>query len=150
MTPISWKRHCVAPEIIRHAIWLCARVALSFRYLDELLAERGIDVSGEARRHWVVKFGGQFAAHPRKAHLHPSGHWHLHEMTAAIRGDRYWLWLAVDNGGGMLDFPVSQRSDARVAKKPITRLFNKQGFALDWILADNLRSYRAALNATGL
>lgn len=65
MKPISYKRHRFPPEIIRHAIWLYARFTLSFRDVEELLAERGIDVSNETLRRWFLKFGGPIAANLR-------------------------------------------------------------------------------------
>ena len=57
MAPISFKRHRFPPEIIQHAVWLYARFTLSFRDVEDLLAERGIDVSNETVRRWFLKFG---------------------------------------------------------------------------------------------
>ena len=57
MTQISFKRHRFSPEIIQHAVWLYARFTLSFRDVEDLLAERGIDVSNETVRRWFLKFG---------------------------------------------------------------------------------------------
>jgi len=53
--PISYARHQFPPTIIRHAVWLYLRFTLSFRDVEDLLAERGIDVSDESVRRWVVK-----------------------------------------------------------------------------------------------
>lgn len=88
MTPISYKRHRFPPEVIRHAIWLYARFTLSFRDVEELLVEPGIDVSNETLRRWLLKFGAPIAANLRKARPRPSDHWHLDEMAIAIRGER--------------------------------------------------------------
>lgn len=82
MTPISYKRHRFPPDIIRHAIWLYARFTLSFRDVEELLAERGIDVSNETLRRWFLKFGGSIAANLRKTPPRPSDHWHLDKMVS--------------------------------------------------------------------
>ena len=54
MTPISFKRHRFSPVIIQHAVWLYARFTLSFRDVEDLLAERGLDVSYETVRRWVL------------------------------------------------------------------------------------------------
>jgi putative transposase len=62
MKPISFKRHRFAPEVIRHSIWLYARFTLSFRDVEDLLAERGLDVSYETVRRWFLKFGSVIAA----------------------------------------------------------------------------------------
>jgi transposase-like protein len=92
MRPISFKRHRFPSEIIRHAIWLYARFTLSFRDVEELLAERGIDASYETVRRWFVKFGPSIAANIRRSRPRPSDHWHLDEMVISI--------LAVNTGSG--------------------------------------------------
>ena len=57
MTLISFKRYRFSPVIIQHPVWLYARFTLSFRDVEELPAERGIDVSNETVRRWFLKFG---------------------------------------------------------------------------------------------
>ena len=109
MRPISFKRHRFP---FRHAIWLYARFTLSFRDVEELLAERGIDASYETVRRWFLKFGPSIAANIRRSRPRPSDHWHLDEMVISIRGGKYWLWRAVDNEGEVLDFLVQRRRDA--------------------------------------
>ena|SRR5690242_968008 len=88
MRPISFKRHRFPSEIIRHAIWLYARFTLSFRDVEELLAERGIDASYETVRRWFLKIGPSIAANIRRSRPRPSDHWHLDEMVISIRGDQ--------------------------------------------------------------
>src|SRR4051794_31140436 len=61
MTPISYARHRFPPDVIRHAVWLYLRFTLSYRDVEEFLVERGMDVSYETVRRWVLKFGLQFA-----------------------------------------------------------------------------------------
>ena len=129
MRPISFKRHCFPPEIIRHAVWLYARFTLSLRDVEELLAERGIDASYETVRRWFLKFGPSIAANIRRSRPRPSDHWHLDEMVISIRGGKYWLWRAVDNEGEVLDFLVQRRRDAQAAKKLMVKLLKKHGFA---------------------
>jgi putative transposase len=116
MRPISFKRHRFPPEIIRHAIWLYARFTLSFRDVEELLAERGIDASYETVRRWFLKFGPSIAANICRSRPRPSDHWHLDEMVISIRGGKYWLWRAVDNEGEVLDFLVQRRRDAQAQR----------------------------------
>jgi len=106
MKPLSFKRHRFPPEIICHAIWLYGRFTLSFRDVEELLAERGVDASYETVRRWFLKFGLSIATNILRSRPRPSDHWHLDEMVIAIRGDQYWLWRAVDNEGEVLDFLV--------------------------------------------
>ena len=150
MRPISFKRHRFPPEIIRHAIWLYARFTLSFRDVEELLAERGIDASYETVRRWFLKFGPSIAANIRRSRPRPSDHWHLDEMVISIRGGKYWLWRAVDNEGEVLDFLVQRRRDAQAAKKLMVKLLKKHGFAPSRVVTDRLRSYPAAFRAIGL
>ncbi len=57
MNPISYRCHRFPPQIIQHAIWLYCRFTLSFRGVEDLLAERGLEVSYETVRRWVLKFG---------------------------------------------------------------------------------------------
>jgi putative transposase len=73
----SFKRHRFPPEIIRHSIWLCARFTPNFRNVEEMLAERGLDVFYETVRRWVLKFGSNIAANLRRTRLRPSDHWPL-------------------------------------------------------------------------
>ena len=150
MKPISFKRHRFPPEIIRQAIWLYARFTLSFRDVEELLAERGIDASYETVRRWFLKFGPSIAANIRSSRPRPSDHWHLDEMVISIRGGKYWLWRAVDNEGEVLDFLVQRRRDAQAAKKLMVKLLKKHGFAPSRVVTDRLRSYPAALRAIRL
>jgi putative transposase len=149
MRPISFKRHRF-PPIIRDAIWLYARFTLSFRDVEELLAERGIDASYETVRRWFLKFGPSLAANIRRSRPRSSDHWHLDEMVISIRGGKYWLWRAVDNEGEVLDFLVQRRRDAQTAKKLMVKLLKKHGFAPSRVVTDRLRSYPAAFRQIGL
>lgn len=106
MDQISFYRHRFPPEIIRYAVWLYAKFTLSFRDVEDLLAERGLDVSYESVRRWCLKFGLSIARNLRTNRPAPSEHWHLDEMVIVIRGKRYWLGRAVDNEGEVLDFLV--------------------------------------------
>jgi putative transposase len=85
MTSISFKRHRFPPEIIQHAVWLYARFTLSFRDVEDLLAERGIEVSNETVRRWVLKFGHSYARRLRRFRPRPDDRWHLDEMFVTIR-----------------------------------------------------------------
>ena len=81
MTSISFKRHRFPPEIIQHAVWLYARFTLSFRDVEDLLAERGIEVSNETVRRWFLKFGQLIAGNLRRGRPCASARWHLDEMV---------------------------------------------------------------------
>ena len=93
MQPISYARHQFPLEVIRHAVWLYLRFTLSYRDVEELLAERGLDVSYETIRRWVLKFGPAFARNLRRLRPRPSSQWHLDEMAVVIGGKRVWQLL---------------------------------------------------------
>jgi putative transposase len=150
MTLLSFMRHRFPPSIIRHGIWFYTRFTLSLRDVEELLAERGLDVSYETIRRLFIKFGPVIAANLRRQRPTPSNHWCLDEMVVVIRGRRYWPWRSVDNQGEVLDFLVQPRRDAKAAIKPIRKLLKRQGFAPSRIVTDKLRSYRAAIRRLGL
>ena len=126
------------------------RFTLSFRDVEDLLAKRGLDVSYETVRRWVLKFGPLFARELRRRRHRPTSRWHLDEMAVLIAGRRFWLWRAVDDEGEVLDLLVQRRRDARAAAKLMRKLLKKQGFAPETLVTDRLRSYRAAKTQLGL
>ena len=99
MAPISYRRHRFPPVVIQHAVWLYLRFTLSYRDVEELLAERGLDLSYESVRSWVLKFGPAIARGLRRCRPRPSDRWHLDEMVVRIAGKRMYLWRAVGHEG---------------------------------------------------
>ena len=120
------------------------------RDVEEMLAERGVDVSYETIRRWFLKFGPKIAANLRRSRPRPSDHWHLDEMVVVINGRPHWLWRAVDNEGEVLDFLVQPKRNTKAAKKLMIKLLKRQGFAPTRIVTDKLRSYAAAFRSLGL
>jgi transposase-like protein len=147
---ISFARHQFPPAIIRHAVWLYARFTLSYRDVEDLLAERGLDVSYETVRRWVLKFGPLFARELRHRRPRPTSRWHLDEMAVIIGGRQFWLWRAVDDEGEVLDLLVQRRRNKGAAMKLMRKLLKKQGFAPKVLVTDKLRSYGAAKSEMGL
>ena len=80
MLPVSYACHQFPPEVIQHAVWLCLRFTLSFRDVEDLLAERGLDIPYETARRWVLKFGPATARRVRRRRPKPSPRWHLDEV----------------------------------------------------------------------
>ena len=117
MRTISFTRHRFPPDIIRHTVWLYARFTLSYRDVEDLLAERGLDISYETVRRWFLKFGAPIARNLRHMRPTSSDYWHLDEMVIVIRRRRHWLWRAVDNAGEVLDFLVQSKRNAKAALK---------------------------------
>lgn len=97
MKPISFKRHRSPADVIRQAVWLYFRFSLSFRDVEELLAQRGIDVRYETIRCGTIKFGPLIARRLKRRRPAPSPRWHLDEMVCSIGGKRMYLWRAVEN-----------------------------------------------------
>ena len=101
MTRISYCRHRFPPEIIQHAVWLYFRFPLSFRNVEDLLAERGIELSYETIRRWALKFGQAYARKLRQSRPRPDARWHLDEVFVSINGKlmylrgRLWRWGGV-------------------------------------------------------
>jgi len=149
METLSFDRHRFPPEVIRHAVWLYAKFTLSFRDVEDLMAERGLDVSYETVRRWCLKFGPAIARNLRSKRPAPSDHWHLDEMVIVVRGERYWFWRAVDNEGEVLDFLVQSRRNTEAAEKLMRKLLKKHD-APTRITTDKLRSYNAAFRKLGL
>src|ERR1700720_4305829 len=115
MTKISYSGYRFPPEIIQQAIWLYIRFTLSFRDVEDLLAERGIMVSYETVRRWVNHFGPMVAADLRKRRPKPHTTWHLDEVYLKIDGRMVYLWRAVDAEGEVLDVLVQTRRNKRAA-----------------------------------
>src|SRR6202795_1077671 len=144
MDQLSYHRHRFPPPIIQHAIWLYLRFTLSYRDMEELLAERGLAVSYETVRRWVLKFGPWFARRLRRSRPRPSDRWHLDEMVVRIAGKRMYLWRAVDHEGEVLDMLVQRRRNKRAALRLMRKLLKKQGFTPKLLTTDKLGSYGAA------
>lgn len=150
MHPISNARHQFPAEIIRHAIWLYLRFTLSYRDVEELPAERGIETSYETVRRWVLKFGPLFARNLRRLRPKPTRTWHLDEMVVRISGKQMYLWHAVDSEGEVLDWLVQRRRDTKAALRLMRKLLKKHGYAPDVLVTDKLGSYGAARRSLGL
>jgi putative transposase len=149
LRPILFKRHRFPPDIICYGIWLYFRFTLSFRDLEEMLAERGIDVSYETIRCWTLKFGPSIARNLKRRRPTPSARWHLDEMVANIGGRCMYLWRAVDDEGEVLDMIVQHRRDTAAALKLLKRLICSQKMEPEVIVTDGLRSYVSALTELG-
>src|SRR5258705_586937 len=144
MDQLCYSRHRFPPPVIQHSIWLYLRFTLSYRDVEELLAERGLEVSYETVRRWVLKFGSRIARRLRRSRPRPTGRWHLDEMEVRIAGELMYLWRAVDHEGEVLDMLVQRRRDTRAALRLMRKLLKKQGFVPKLLVTDKLRSYAAA------
>ena len=131
-------------EIMSHTVWLYHRFTLSFREVEDILAERGILVSYETIRQWCLKFGSQYAAELRRCRPQPGDKWHLDEVRVVINGETYWLWRAVDQNNQTLDILMQKRRNKRAARRFFKKLLKDLRYAPQVIITDKLRSYGAA------
>ena len=141
MKPVSFARHRFPADIIRQVVWLYFRFTLSFRDIEDLMAQRGIDVSYETIRMWTRKFGRLFGHNLRKSRPTPSARWHLDEMVVRIGGERMYLWRAVDDEGELLDVLVQKRRNMAAGLKLLRKLLKNQGVHPEAIVTDGLASY---------
>ena len=142
-----------SPEIIRLAVMLYVRFPLSLRNVEDLLHERGIDVSHETIRFWWNRFGPMFASEIRKKRMErlrswPQWQWHLDEVFVKINGERHYLWRAVDHEGEVLESYVTKRRDRAAALKFMKKAMKRYGKP-EIIVTDKLRSYGAAMKVIG-
>lgn len=139
----GFEGHRFPPEIIEYAVWLYFRFSLSLRDVEDLLAERGIIVSHETVRFWVIKFGRQYAKSIRRDRPRAGDKWHLDEVAISICGKKQWLWRAVDQHGNSLEILVQSRRNTKAAKRFMRKLMKQYGIPRV-IITDKLRSYGAA------
>ena len=141
---LSYQRHRFPSEIISHAIWLYHRFCLSFREVEELLAEQGITVTYESVRQWCLKFGPTYSRTLKKRQGTLSDTWHLYEVVITIQGEHQYLWRAVDQDGDTIDILVQRRRNKKAAVRFFRRLIKGQGGEPRWLFTDKLKSYGAA------
>ena len=143
----SYHGYRFPPEIINHAIWLYHRFCLSSRDVEDLLAERGIQVSYETIRQWCRKFGPEYARRLKRRQGRLGDTWDLDELFVSIRGQQRYLWRAVDQDGDVIDILLQPRRDRRAAERFFRRLLKGQGREPRRLVTDKLRSYAAAKRA---
>ncbi|MBA3405721.1 MAG: IS6 family transposase [Gemmatimonadaceae bacterium] len=143
-TATSYKGHRFPHEIISHAVWLYYRFSLSYRDVEELLAERGIIVTYETVRQWCLKFGQQYATQLRRRRAKTGDKWHMDEVFLKINGKTSYLWRAVDQHGNVLDILVQSRRNKAAARKFLRKVLKGCQYVPRVMITDKLGSYEAA------
>ena len=151
--PSPFRYFKTSPEVIRLAVMLYVRFPLSLRNVEDLLHERGIDVSHETVRFWWNRFGPMFAAEIRRRRVsrmrcYSKWQWHLDEVFVKINGELHYLWRAVDHEGEVLESYVTKRRDRKAALKFLKKTMKRHGKA-EVLVTDKLRSYGAAMKVIG-
>ncbi len=140
----TYKRHRFPPEIISYALWLYFRFNLSHRDVEDLLAERGINVTYESIRRWCIKFGATYARRLKRKHQGYGDTFYLDEVSVKIDGKQHYLWRAVDQDGEAVDVFLQRRHDSAAAKRFFKRLLRSHGQEPRRIFSDKLGSYVVA------
>lgn len=140
----TYKRHRFPPDIISYAVWLYYRFNLSHRDIEDLLAERGINLSREAIRLWCIKFGGLYAKRLRRQHRGFGDTFYIDEVFVKINGKQHYLWRAVDQDGEVVDVFLQAKRDGATARRFFKRLLRSHGGEPRKIVTDQLRSYGVA------
>ena len=135
--PLYYRRRFPA-EIISHCVWLYFRFCLSYRDVEEMMAERGIVVTYETIRDWSQKFGGTYAKRLRSRTPRPGDRWHLDEVYLSINGRLPYLWRAVDQDGEVLDILVQPLRNRQAAKKFFRKLLHRLQYIPRAIITDKL------------
>ncbi len=139
-----YKRHRFPSEIIQYAVWLYHRFNMSHRDIEDLLSERGIEVSYESIRLWCNKFGPHYARRLKRRHQGYGYTFYIDEVFVKIRGQQKYLWRAVDQDGEVVDVFLQSRRDCAAAKRFFKRLLRNHGNEPRKIVTDKLRSYNVA------
>lgn len=143
-TALSYRGFRFPREIIAHCVWLYFRFSLSFRDIQEMMLERGVDVSYEAIRLWCLRFGAEYARRLRRQRGRAGDTWHLDEVFCKINGELVYLWRAVDQSGDVPDVLAQKRRDAKAAKRFFRKLLKGHQYRPRAIVTDKLASYAAA------
>ena len=141
-----------SPEVIRLAVMMYIRYPLSLRQVEDLLAERGVDLCHETVRFWWNRFGPIFAAEIRKRHVQNQSfsiwRWHLDEVFVKINGETQYLWRAVDHEGEVLEVFATKRRDRKAALRFLKKAMKRYGRP-KIVVTDRLGSYRSAMKSIG-
>ena len=141
---VSYRGYRFPADVIAHAVWLYFRFGLSFRDVEDLLAQRGILVTYETIRQWCRTFGRAYAKRLRHRRGTLGDTWYVDELFVAINGRRQYLWRAVDQDGDLLDILVQSRRNRRAAVRFFRKILKNQGRLPRRLITDRLRTYPAA------
>ncbi len=139
-----YKRFRFPSEIIQYSVWLYYRFNLSHRDIEDLLAERGINVTYETIRLWCNRFGPKYAARLKRKHRGYGDTFFIDEVFIKIDGKQHYLWRAVDQDGEVVDVFLQKRRDGAAAKRFFKRLLKIHQDEPRKIVTDKLRSYGVA------
>src|SRR4030095_5281996 len=143
----SYRGYRFPPDILSHAVWLYHRFCLSFRDVEDLLAQSGVTVTYETIRQWCRTFGPAYARTLRRRRGQMGDMWYLDELFVTIQGRQQYLWRAADEDGDALALLVQSRGERHAATRFFRKLLKRQGSVPRPLITDKLRSYASARRA---
>ena len=152
---IDFKGHQYPKSVILYAVFFYVRYGVSYRDLEEIMAERGVEVDHATLNRWVVKFSLAIAASAQVRKKPTAISWRMDETYIKVRGKWTYLYRAVDRDGQTLDFMLSERRDTAAARRFFKRAIGTNGvperIAIDKSGANlaGLQSLNASLKFTG-
>ena len=152
---VSFKGAQFPREVILYAVFFYVRYGVSYRDLEEILAERGVVVDHATLNRWVMKYAPMLAAIAQKRKAPTSPSWRLDETYVRVRGEWFYLYCAVDRDGQTLDFMLSERRDEAAALRFLTKAISSNGLPKSCVIDKSgantagLNSMNAALKNVG-
>jgi len=147
-----YRRHRFTGEIISHCVWLYYRFSLSYRDIEEMMAQRGVRVSHETIRQWCLKFGQTITDELRRRRPRPGDKWHLDEVYIKINGRTYYLLSMAGrrSGGRCPGHPCAESTQQAGGDKVLGAVASKDAIRPRIIVTDKLKSYGAAIKELNL
>ena len=140
---LTYRGYRFPPEIISYCVWVYFRFSVSYRDVEELMAERGVTVTYETIRAWCERFGRDYAKRIRARRGKLGDTWHMDEVFIKIGGRLQYLWRAVDQDGSVLDILVQSHRNKKAAARFFRKLLRRMKYAPRVVVTDKLASYRA-------
>jgi len=124
---IDSKGHQYPKSVILYAVFFYVRYGVSYRDLEEIMAERGVKVDHATLNRWVVKFSPLIAAKAQAKKKPTAVSWRMDETYIRVRGKWTYLYRAVDRDGQTLDFMLSEHRDTAAARRFFKRAVGTNG-----------------------
>ena len=133
-------------EVILWAVRWYLQFPISYRDLERMLADRGVEVDHTTMYRWVQRFAPELEKRTRR-HLRPCrGPWHVDETYLRVDGEWRYLYRAVDGTGQTIDFLLSAKRDKQAAKRFFRKALGRDNTRNPReIVTDRLKSYPGAL-----
>lgn len=141
---IDFKGNQFPKSVILYAVFFYVRYGVSYRDLEEIIAERGVEIDHATLNRWVVKFSRLIAASAQARKKPTAVSWRMDETYIKVRGKWTYLYRAVDRDGQTLDFMLSERRDTTAARRSFKRAVGTNG------VPDRIAIDKSGANLAGL